>query len=442
MKQICVVLAVAAACVAGLWSRAEAQVYESSVLSGQGQIVRRASVKEELVYMKGTNGMGYFVLVENGGMAWFELLKGMDVKDFEMDGNMVYFCGSMGSHALVGLFDYDKVFRQGGAYEYVLCNSSTTNENYYVKVGEFSRLDYFYDNGTLNLALIGSGVIDQFLFLNRTIVTSVNISGSTWNFHYYYNKDGLIRYTDIACLDNVVVAVGTDSNGYHCMAKAFVQQQNFPLYFLGGTTAQRIDFIGDGKEPLITRVGVDMAVVTHYIDHHITTVAHRLAFNSVTGDATPYEQSLFYTYVSTLPMNYFQMYDLRNDHIGQYVYVMEYSDMGTATMTNNVLEIPISGSPTSLPVIEAPVGRQVSFDCNRTISPRFALAGYGTGGALSVYYNMLPTWQCMPVTQMTVRYGTPTIESVMSNPEAPGTYYKPNPVKPTIYKNDMTDICH
>lgn len=427
---------------AGLWSRAEAQVYESSVLSGQGQIVRRASVKEELVYMKGTNGMGYFVLVENGGMAWFELLKGMDVKDFEMDGNMVYFCGSMGSYALVGLFDYDKVFRQGGAYEYVVCNSSTTNENYYVKVGEFSRLDYFYDNGKLNLALIGSGVIDQFLFLNRTIVTSVYISGSTWNFHYYYNKDGLIRYTDIACLDSVVVAVGTDSNGYHCTAKAFVQQQNFPLYFLGGTTAQRIYFHEIGTQPLITRVGMDMAVVTHYTDNHITTVAHRLAFNPVTGDATPYEPSLHYTYHSTLPMNYFQMYDLRNDHIGQYVYVMEYSDMGTATMTNNVLQIPKIGSPTPLPVIEAPVGRQVSFDCNRMISPRFALAGYGTGGALRVYYNMLPPSQCMPDTQMTVKYGTPTIEKVMSNPEAPSKDYPPEQVKPTIYKNEMTDICH
>lgn len=427
---------------AGLWSRAEAQVYESSVLSGQGQIVRRASVKEELVYMKDANDMGCFVLVENGGMVWFELLKGMDVKDFEMDGNMVYFCGSMGSHALVGLFDYDKVFRQGGAYEYVLCNSTTTIENYYVHVDEFSRLDYFYDNGTLNLALIGSGVIDHFLFLNRTLVTSVNISGSTWNFHYYYNKDGLIRYTDIACLDSVVVAVGTDSNGYHCTAKAFVQQQNFPLYFLGGATAQRINFTGHGTEPLITRVGVDMAVVTHYIDNHITTVAHRLAFNPVTGDATPYEPSLHYTYHSTLPMNYFQMYDLRNDHIGQYVYVMEYSDMGTATMTNNVLQIPKIGSPTSLPVIEAPVGRQVSFDCNRMISPRFALAGYGTGGALRVYYNMLPPSQCMPDTQMTVIYGMPTIRKVMSNPEAPHFPYQPQDEIPSIHKDSMTNICH
>ena len=221
-----------------------------------------------------------------------------------------------------------------------------------------------------------------------------------------------------------------------------MQQQNFPVYFLGGTTAQRINFIGHGTEPLITRVGVDMAVVTHYIDHHITTVAHRLAFNSVTGDATPFEPSLHYTYFSTLPMNYFQMYDLRNDHIGQYVYVMEYSDMGTATMTNNVLLIPKIGSPTSLPVIEAPVGRQVSFDCNRMISPRFALAGYGTGGALRVYYNMLPTSQCMPDTQMTGSYGTPTIEKVMSNPEAPSKDYPPEPVKPTIYKNEMTDICH
>lgn len=241
MKKICVVLAVAAACMAGLWSRAEAQVYESSVLSGQGQIVRRASVKEELVYMKDANGMGCFVMVENGGMAWFELLKGMDVKDFEMDGSMVYFCGSMGSHALVGLFDYDKVFRQGGGYEYVVCNSATTIENYAVHVDEFSRLDYFFDNGTLNLALTGSGVVDRLLCLGRDIVTSVNISAYGWVFHYYYDRVGQVRYTDIVGSGEEVAAMGTDNDGGSYTAKAFVQKQNFAAYPVEGATEQRVE---------------------------------------------------------------------------------------------------------------------------------------------------------------------------------------------------------
>lgn len=226
---------------AGLWSRVEAQVYESSVLSGQGQIVRRASSSEELVYMKGTNGMGYFVLVENGGMAWFELLKGMDVKDFEMDGSMVYFCGSMGSYALVGLFDYDKVFREGGGYEYVVCNSATTIENYYVHVDEFSRLDYFFDNGTLNLALTGSGVVDRLLCLGRDIVTSLNVSAYGWVFHYYYDRVGQVRYTDIVCRGEEVAAMGTDNDGGSYTAKAFVQKQNFAAYPVEGATEQRVE---------------------------------------------------------------------------------------------------------------------------------------------------------------------------------------------------------
>lgn len=136
----------------------------------------------------------------------------------------------------MGTFNVKEVFFAGDSVSYVWCNSNTTYTNYTIHVSDFTKLDINRTATGISLALIGDAVIDPQYNLNRTVPTSVEFTPGGWKFTYFYNKDGTIHYTDIACLDNVVTAVGyLQASPDVCVVRSFRQVGNFPAYFLGDT---------------------------------------------------------------------------------------------------------------------------------------------------------------------------------------------------------------
>ena len=214
-----------------------AQVYKVDNFPGTGQIMRLvADSSERVIYTERAQGVCSFVFVIDSTVMSFDLPSGMHVNDFELDGWNAYFCGSYGSHGLVGTFNVKEVFFAGDSVSYVWCNSNTTYTNYTIHVSDFTKLDINRTATGISLALIGDAVIDPQYNLNRTVPTSVEFTPGGWKFTYFYNKDGTIHYTDIACLDNVVTAVGyLEASPDMCVVRSFRQVGNFPAYFLGDT---------------------------------------------------------------------------------------------------------------------------------------------------------------------------------------------------------------
>ena len=262
-----------------------AQVAEVSGVPSKKEIVRSLDGRYSIVYSNDA-GANCFVLDDPyTNPLMFNLPATMLVNDIEVDGDNVFFCGSMGPHGMI---------------DYIVCNSLYAS-NLYIHVDNYTRMDYFYDNTFSRhvLALVGNSVIDDSLLLSRTVVAAASptmlYTSSPWSFKYLYNKDGEITYTDIAALDRSVVAVG-HHDGRGCFLRTFKKGYDFPSYPYD--TAFATEIILDGVSAvgpsLVEGIAPDVVSVVHQ-GTGTTTVGHRLFVNPATGVVSAAADSYYFT---------------------------------------------------------------------------------------------------------------------------------------------------
>lgn len=420
---------------------ARAQVYEALNLQAQDVIVRNATGNVNIVYgydPQATNG--FFVLDDGSGtIKYFYLNNKMFVKDMEIDGSMVYFCGSLNGNGAIGFFNWTQVFLGSGIVTYIPCITYYNGE-YYVHVTEYTKLDFFYDNGNINYALVGNAIIDQYLLLPRTIITSAWPSSTMWYFCHFYNKDGAITYTDIAALNDAVVAVG-DSNGTGCYWKGFRKNHNFTSLPLVTALVDRIDYVVAAGPSLITHLANNEAAVVHH-GSGMTTVVHQLEQNFSTGRPQPFDQS--YCILPLSPTSYgsqWQLYDLR---FKRFLYLLENADhQGNGIFNRWILKLPLGGAPTSFDAQAKLIGDQMSLSVNGVSFFPFT-SGASSLGLLSKYdpIHMSSTTNCNAHTTLTPSYGTPTIFDIWTSHDNPIYVESPRTFPPVIQTDKYQQICN
>lgn len=419
---------------------AMSQVREADNLDATDEIVRNIKDNYSIIYaFDNTASLGLFAL-DNGKdlLLYFHLLQKFIVNDFETDGKMVYFCGSYNGFGVIGFFDWYDVFFNGGHVNYVPC--MTASAGGYIVVREYTKMDFFFDGSDLVFALVGNSVIDQLNPLNRTVISSAYMNPtSIWRFDHFYNKDGLITYTDIAALDDAVAVVG-HNHGKDCYWKAFKQTIGFPTQPLNLGYATRISYTQAEGPSLIVRTGHNRAAVVHHGEGTLTT--HLLEEDFLTERPTDYDHSYYITPQSPLQYsNTWTLYDLRYNNE---LYAYEEADHAAIGVTEPwVVNLPgtslssfmdakygFNGHPTSMSI------------SNYSYKP--ILSGFSSTPWLSVYdpLDMSIYTPCDSYMQLTPIYGQPVFEDVMVSHDNPYSIVPATNFQPSIIATKLLLICH
>ena len=421
-----------------------AQVAEVSGVPSKKEIVRSLDGRYSIVYSNDA-GLNCFVLDDPYTQPLrFSLPATMLVNDIEVDGDNVFFCGSMGPHGMVGYFDWRKVFWYNDRVYFTVCNSNYSSEGHYIHIDNYTRMDYFYDitSGRHVLALVGNSVVDDYLLLNRTVVAAASTTTlyppSSWAFRYLYNKDGKITYTDIAALDRSVVAVG-HHDGRGCFLRTFKKGYDFPSYPYD--TAFATEIILDGVSAvgpsLVEGIAPDVVSVVHQ-GTGTTTVGHRLFVNPATGVVSAAADSYYFTTMSTVSS--FDLFDLRFNNI---LYLLEDADHLAVGAKSRWLDmLPTTTSPATIDSHRLLIGSQTSIDVSWQFFKPIT-AGSSPSGLLSMYrpLNIGTTTTCSVHHSLGLTYQTPTRERLLVSFNDPDTNYVNYFFQPSIINTTAPVIC-
>ena len=305
---------------------AVAQVYNIDT-HAKKPIVRTMDGQFTVIYNElGNPANEMIVMVDNMVPISVELPAWLTIRDMEVASPYVYFCGTTGTHGVVGRMD---VFQAWMGNPQMYCAfSDACSDNPYCYATNFKKLDVFVDSGKVQLALVGDFIEDVINHDKRSSVAWAWCDSTYWYFSYYYNKDGWVKFTDIACLDDVIVAVGNDSTDHDCYVKTFKKQSRFTKKPLDSTFVSRVVSLGEVGEPLVVHTGDNMAVVAQFSDAKVSTVLHRLHINPTTGIPVQYAPTTFNAWFSSTPFDptVWQMKDLRYNSTADSLYLLEYAE--------------------------------------------------------------------------------------------------------------------
>lgn len=265
----------------------QAQVREFIINADSNSIVREISGDTLLIYTEVSPSESYFLYYTGGNSSTrvFRLTTiptFLEVYDVRIWGKYAYFCGAIdltgsGSCGLVGRFKIQDVFAGTGTVDYGIFDSCPT-QDFYMK--SLRRLD-MYSSGRYDcMAMVGIAEYGE-----QTIypVASAYVNGGTWTFHSAGQKDHH-KFTDIACLDNLIVATGLNVEDQLCFVDSFWPYPNFPAHECNPGYIYDFTYRKVAGNPLIAQYKNDTAVLA-YFDISVTgqTVLQRQPFGALSG---------------------------------------------------------------------------------------------------------------------------------------------------------------
>lgn len=266
-----------------------AQITEFNPYAVKNSIVRAVDDNTQLIYAEVSSTESYFLLYHDGDPTAlaFRLpsLSPLGVFDFRIIGDNVYFCGTVERgfwpEGLVGTFKISTVFSGLGSVNFGVLGATSGNE---VTIESLRRLDLFQDGGYDCMAMVGDA---KFEGMTTHPVVSAYLNGTSWNFWTDIQKD-YPRFTDIACLENLIVAAGTLLFDSLCFVKSFRPTYDFPAqecnpynihYFTYGIVKGNV---------LIAKEVNDTAMLACFdVSSGTATVLQRTPFDATTGSPMP-----------------------------------------------------------------------------------------------------------------------------------------------------------
>ena len=269
---------------------AQAQVNEFNIGAANNSIIRAVDSAYQLVYTEDASGQGSFLLFRQGGataMA-FDLPVDLHIHDVRIwNQSEAYFCGTEKANGVVGKFDIFSLFFGSGVVDYAIYLGSSLHG--YVRVHDLKRLNLFESNdlwgSTVNMALIGTSTFFDPGTTQGTSVSSAWFDGSMWHMNTFFNKGYDYIYTDVTCLDDVVVATASDSNGHGCYFRTYMAVNDFLAhYYINGILYEVVYQTPVGDVLAAHSVGNKM-VLAHYDEvSGMGTVLHEVTINPFTGE--------------------------------------------------------------------------------------------------------------------------------------------------------------
>lgn len=266
-----------------------AQIREFDLKATQNSIVRAIDDENQLIYTEVSPTESYFLLYHDGDPTALAFplpsSPSMEIFDFRIVDDEVYFCGEVytGSPTLglVGTFNIPTVFSGSGPVNFGVLGATSGNE---VTIESLRRLDLFQDGGLNCMAMVGDA---QYEGMTTYPVVSAYFNGTNWNFWTDIQKD-YPRFTDIACLDNLIVAAGTFLFDSLCFVKSFWHNYDFPAQECNPYNVHYFTYGVVKGDVLIAKERADIAMLACYdVSSGTATVLQRTPFDATTGSPLP-----------------------------------------------------------------------------------------------------------------------------------------------------------
>lgn len=361
----------------------EAQVVEYNVGAMQNSIVRTIDGRSVLIYTQESPTSAYFVYRDEvaGTTLSFPFNAG-EVHDMRIYNGKVFFCGESFGNGMVGTFSIQQVFFSGGS---VFWHALSTLFGDFTHVESLDRLDLFMDSGRVCMAMVGSAWFDPLLHTPKNVLVSACFTGSNWIFYCDLTKPYFVKFTDIACLGDVIVAVGTDTNDVGCYVKTYRPQIDFPGNAWIPGYGYEIPYGNPQGKVIVAKYADNTAAIAHF-DSSRATVLHRVNFSS-TGNIPSGNAE---TWITNAPSfsGTGEMIDLATSTDAN-TYLLQRADYPTGGMVPWLVKFDYSLAPAS--VVEAAAGNYKfqSLDMD----------SYGLYPRTSCYSGQLATY--VPITDMT-----------------------------------------
>ena len=317
---------------------AQNAIYEIPSLDSKKSIVREYLGNRYIVYNSGSTGNS-FNLVDLSTLTVKSLdMSVVDVTDFEIYGDYVYFCGNVSS-PLIGWFDIPSAF-SGTSQVYFGYLPSLPCSNYPLENDSFlnvKKIEVMNIGGSIHLLIVGDATCTGATAIQARYFADVFFDGSNWMMEATLEHSGILYYDDVAVTDNYVVPVGhkNQANGEYIYALAkptapyfglFSANTTFPptysitLYAYGGFSC----YIVDGSSEII---------IDHIYGDKFATACY--------GQCMPSGGS---SYVSGTVFNLYNGVSLVNSRYCVAPYNNIYGDMRYNPHTNSVYLLPGEGS--------------------------------------------------------------------------------------------------
>lgn len=446
-----------AVCLISLYNIAHAQEYEYDNIDPQKVIVRTYHDSCQILYAEQNNSTNFLILRTPTVNKIFKLPYGMKINDMEVYSSAVGFCGSYNGKGTAGLFHALDVFDGTDGLLYFTCTSPCIfQQQYYndtyIKIKEFLKVDINYTstNGYY-LAMIASAYLDTNDHYLTNIVASAHfISSNQWRIECLYEEGQPIIYSDIKCLDNVIVASGTTSDSGNLAIKTFQKTTEFLQYPLTPGFSQKVcEYFGPSPSTLTTQIKDNIAAFA--IHTYKGTHIHRLSINPTTGAVTLFRPSVSIKPDELLgvdPINW-RLYDLRRralypltDTTPQVVFLLENAAHKNNGYKRNIIRVFTHSSPSTLVAYRDNIYDMQSIDSKLMPSEVFR-AGVSTNGHLSLSNNTIyenPN-ACAEGWELPAVYFNPIIGQMKYSSRAPHKTAPVIPFYPQISTIQANQIC-
>ena len=189
-------------------------IYEINVPASKKTIVRE--MKENVAIVYSYDGAdGWFSYVDmNAPFCYSAEIPLLEVNDFEIYNDTVYFCGMGGGVAVAGLFDINATFFMGASAQYVFmpssiyCHMDDPMPNY-ENIIELRKIEVM-DNprGKPHMLMIGDATCTHSGNMVNRCIVDVYHDGIDWEIAMAQEHESILYVDDIAVTDNFVIAAG------------------------------------------------------------------------------------------------------------------------------------------------------------------------------------------------------------------------------------------
>lgn len=429
------------------------QVRELQIDALSNSIVRTVDDEYRLIYTEIAPGIGHFILYcqETADAIAFKLPDKWSIRDVRIwDKKEAYFCGTYDDHGLIGKFDIFSLFSGSSGIDYALCIG--VSHMGYVYLDDLKRLDLFQTSGpsgdTVNMAIVGASTFFDPGTTQGTSVSSARFDGTLWEINTFFNKGYEYNYTDIACLDDVIVAAATDPNGKGCYLRTYRSTYSDFLsnYYINGTI-YKIDYQMPEGDVLVAHASGNTSVFAHYDNTPgavVSTVLHEVYIDPATGVPPATIPTWRTDPASTVPYGVqWKMHEL-NVAQDKYPYLLQKADYPAAAYTG------IHDWLLEMQLIHAPYAASAWFpDLCTAHSMDLEMSYYqplvsGEKTRLRLYHA---PWTpavtpCTPFSSIMVKYDNAS-SMICHTDTSTDPMSVPNDVfMPTLYPIDIEDICY
>lgn len=267
-------------------------------------IVRQYTDKETVHYCEDTNGRHYFLLhnlYTPGDAIVAAFPNYLFVRDFEVYGDVVYFCGTFpqGGNPVgfVGFISINDLFYNNLPYNFALVNSLYSDGLLsQARLMSAEKLDLFDDGSHVHLAIVGTLTHNaQATVPHSRTVCDIWFNGTDWRGEILFQKDNIVRPYDITCTDKAVVVSAYDGEMDKCILLLYDKTPQFPSYPSYPYAMEIKDQLADSIV-LVERLKDDDVAVAYYsydlgTSEYETTVHY---INNVLSPPSPYANYSIY----------------------------------------------------------------------------------------------------------------------------------------------------